>query len=384
VLATAAWCLQPAPGTWRRQFVLGLAWGAAFLIKFNSLALAPICLVGAFAAAPRWRRAAAFAAGVALIVGAFLVTFHRPTVGTWSLNLGVGWHRMCNLDALEVDVDAAAGPQTRLGHVLLLDLPHVAPGEFAFRHVRIVPRHERKPYLDRWQQLLDMPDARAIDACYRAAAIPEGGAPDLRQPDSFYRLYHLLGLHRAERLLNAIWWENVCHAPGRYVRGLAARLLDGAHFARHYQPYLPLLPVESPERGGFAPVLHLGNSTQELVDVEVSRHCRPGPARLLGSLALLPRVPMVLLWLLLLAGAVRHALALARRRGRAPVSWFALGTWCSLLGLLVFSALTLSFRVKELVAALPLVALGVAVLFRAPAPPLAAEPGESARTPAPP
>jgi hypothetical protein len=373
VIAATAHCVaRTARSGIRGHALLGACLGAAFLTKFNSLALAPFALAAVLAGAIPWRqrvrRALAVGGGFGAVLAVFLVAFHRPSTGTWSLNRGVGWHRMCNLATLGVRVHPEAGPATALAHRIVLDLPPVAPGAGPFRHVRAVPAAVRQPFVARWDALLDEPQQLASAAPVRHGDTAEGTV-DLRDPTAFCRLYHFLGLRATERLLAEVYVEALRRDPADAWSGFAVRLDDGARLWRHYVSYLPT--SASHATGAFAgarrSVLRLADAPAPVVQREVAPHAWEGGAAVLGALALLPRIPASIVWAALAAGLLRHVLV--RRPGTSTAAWLAFGCLASAIALVLFSALALSFRLKELIAALPLIAIGLALPF-APARPL--------------
>jgi hypothetical protein len=377
VLAACAHCLTSTtrPGT-RPHALLGVCLGAAFVTKFNSVALTPLALAAVLAGATSMRqraqRSLALVGGFGAVLALFLSAFHRPTTGTWSLNLGVGWHRMCNLTSLGVHVEPDAGPATRLAHRIALELPAVPVGAGAFAHLHAVPREVRRPYLERWRPLLDDPGASADDTSCTTA--PRAAPPlDLRDGAAFCRLYHFLGLEPAERLLGAVYVEALRRDPGDVWRGVLTRLDDGVRLERQYEPYLPVAcgGASRTFAGPRAAVLRLGDAPREDVHRAMAPHVWADGAAVLGALGWLPRLPTELVWAALAAGVLRHAFW--RRGGSRAGAWLALGCLTSVVALQLFSLLTLTFRVKELIAVMPLLALGLALPFartarRSPAP----------------
>ncbi len=365
-ISIAIWMLE------RPTRAVSARWGAllgaslmlAFLVKFNAIALTPLLLVP-FAARGRsllakLRTVSVAGLGAATVLFLFLSGFHRPATGTWTLNAGDGWYRMANLEWLGIEVLPTAGPASSLCLALLDEMPPVVPSEQPFR---------------RWKG----PGPGWTDGEFEAFAsahakrsspsAPLNAVRDVRKAENVTSLYVNLGLARGEKLLRAVNRETIANDPAAFASAAAKLIPSGLQTERHYVPFMPIRGLEDewidatdgvPLRR-VRSILRLGNTDRpEYAAAIAGASWRPGLIAA-SHIGVLRHVPSWAWVGLILAGCVLGAVR-AVRAGRAdPCAMASLLLVCAIACLHLVSALTLSFRSKELILCLPWMVVAAAV-----------------------
>lgn len=364
----------------------GALFAAGYVTKFNHLAAAPLLLAplldtGLPALRTRVRALLRPLAAGVLLLAVFLLGFHRPTTGTFHLNLEHGWIYL-NHVLRRADIPPAPdnGPATRTYLVLARELPEVRPGCHIWASLDAIPARERAPHRERWGALLAGRNHAAVAAEFEPLAGAPLPAEDYLLPRRFCPLYQHLGLLETEELLADVLWEGIRRHPDRYLAGVLRESAAALDPAGSYWPYLPVPGVGgAPERFDRSPTDLLGPRAAYRYVANWQGHDEsyrllagdlwaPG-ARCFALLAFFRHVPALLLWPLVLAGLVPAALALVRRRALPAAARLHLLVLAALLGLLSAAAVLLTFRPKELLAVQPLlyVAAGLSLALCAAA-----------------
>lgn len=347
-------------------FLAGISFALAYLVKFNSIVYLVVFLaiLGDRLASGRQRLGLGFAAGLgaALFLVGYAHFFHRPTTGTYRLNMEHGWIHMERLLMAGIPVEMTSGPHSRRYLVLSRRLPPPTQrfGNI-FQHVDQVPTPERALAEPLWQA--------AQDERWLAEQYRELGSPptDYR---AFMRMYYHLGLARSEALLLGVFREGLKAHPGRYLKDLNLKFHDVIYYRRHYTPLLPHFvfgpPQLSPWYFDGPGCMGVGEGDPRLeppgswwLPVAPFSQCNEvytyGPPRIFkpGLMVLeifswLNLLPELLIWAVIAWGGFR--MVRARRRGEpwSPAAgWFAISV-IALLGTGLFAILVYCFRVKEL------------------------------------
>jgi hypothetical protein len=212
--------------------------------------------------------------------------------------------------------------------------------------------------------LLCARDDATVDAALAEFSTSLRPAGDYHDPIWFCRVYHYLGLVEAEDLLSAVYDEARQTHPIDYWRHVVQAVVDGLRYRTAYSPYLPtpanaVAFYQFADRGLFAQRAAVVEAVDSIYlrDADWAVHFwRPG-AEALQHLAILPACSEVLVWSTIAAGLVCGAWLLWRDRRHRPAFVLHALVTAAVLGMIVFSALVLVFRSKELIAAHPLIVI---------------------------
>jgi hypothetical protein len=208
----------------------GLVFAAAYLVKFNSVFLLTCPALIVAADLRRSRRAIAGVGAAALVFVAtysvFLVVYHRPSTGTYSISYDKAW---VLLEKARMFVpDRVLLPETGIATKRLIVLNDVLP-EVEHRgpigHIDFVSDEVRAPYREKYLDLFHA-DHDVLDAYLRSIAIPRPFDFDKAfLPSAYY-----LDLAESNRLGIAVFREQVAAYWQQYlwdiVRRSARQLID--------------------------------------------------------------------------------------------------------------------------------------------------------------
>jgi hypothetical protein len=196
----------------------------------------------------------------------------------------------------------------------------------------------------------------------------------VRKAENIASLYLHLGLARAEKLLRAVNREAICNEPIAFASAIAKLVPGGFHVHRHYVPFMPIRGLEDEwidatdgvALGRVRSILRLGNTDRpEYAAAVAEASWRPGLITA-SHIGVLRRVPSWTWCAMILAGCVLGVVRTVRAGRLDPCATTSLLLVCAILCLHAMSALTLSFRSKELILCLPwmLVASAMAFVWR--------------------
>jgi len=209
------------------------AWAFAWtiLIKFLTVALLPIYLF-LFALEKRpwkgkWLCLGAMAMVIFAQINIFIHVYHYPSTGTRALTSIVGWTLDTKL-ALFLPEGAQlsdAGPWSKRYSILVSEMPLTMPGGAAevgryelFGHVNAVPHEVRKPFQERYRELLSKSDSELQSLVSEKQT--------LRGLKAYNLSYIFLGLPETDGLLKKVFWENVGKYPVVYLRHVLRSIKD--------------------------------------------------------------------------------------------------------------------------------------------------------------
>ena len=331
-------------------FVLGI------LAKFNAVLLVGLPVV--FLVTDPSSRVERIRLGVLSLVtalglyGAFVVLYHAPSTGTYSLSYGVGHALYVRLERNPVPLFRPEnGIASMKFAILTRGLPPEAPsccGPTLFSHVNWVPEEERRPYRERYLPLLRSNDEGAVKQIYAAVRDRPAGA--------WTSIYYYLGLREGDDLLRAVFFESVRARPGVYLAGAWRFFLD--IFVERQEVLVPVVDPQlgadpplnvladprnlEPLRFGFVRISSSEYRSRELAYKGSPAIWLPG-ARLVSGLLSVTSVPTLLLWAVIGIGA---ALSL-RGTGADPGS----ARWGPLLVLAImlayFAGWSLLFNIRN-------------------------------------
>lgn len=355
--------------------VLGIA---GYLTKYNFLPLLVFCLIPVFDAGLQWksrlRMLGTSCVGGAMLLVLFITTFHYPTTGSIRLNREHGWIHILKLKEAGIPLLPTNGIATEKYIILAEALPPLGTaGPGPWKAIHEIPATVRAPFRARWRALLETNDATYVRAAFDAVGASEGRRTSYYDPDTFYPIYHYLGLKEGEKLLRAVFFEGVRGYSRKYLSNVWTALAQSTDFSDQYRPYLPVPGVYEtpgffwssppqllPPRPRVFKAVDWPIAQPKDVDYLVARIWRPG-ARLFSFLAFIKYVPISCFWIVMLAGFVVVPVFVARHGRLRPVEILFILTAAALLGEMSFAAVFLVFRSKELILCQPLIYLMMGV-----------------------
>jgi hypothetical protein len=217
------------------------AWAFAWtvLIKFLTVVLLPVYLVLFILEKREWKGKWLCFTAMAIVIFAqvniFIYAYHYPSTGTRALTSIVGWTLDTKLSFFlpEKNHLSEAGPWSKRYSILVSEMPLSMPaGEAAvdvydlFEHVDAVPHEVRKPFQERYRELLSKSDSEL-------QSIIEG-KQTLRGLKSYFLSYIFLGLPETDSLLKNVFLENVGKYPLEYLSHVLRSIKDSFFIETSY------------------------------------------------------------------------------------------------------------------------------------------------------
>jgi hypothetical protein len=339
----------------------GLVFTASYLVKFNSVFLLTCPALIAAADVRRSRKAIGAigtgAATAAAAYGLFLVGYHQPSTGTYSISYDKGW---VLLEKVMMFVpDKVLLPETGINtkrlivlNTLLPKVEHRGP----IGHIDFVDDEIRAPFREKYLYLFHADDA-VLDAYLRDIVIPRPFDFD----KAFLPSAYFLDLEESNRLAVAVFREQVAAHWRSFLADIVRRS------ARQFvDPNTGLHPA-NPMVFNASEISRLGwgFARLEIDSKEMRRRCYwyqqpvvwiPG-AKFFLLLAALEAYPALWVSLLIGLGCVFAVVSWRRSGELQPWIFAQLALTLSCLVFLVASNTVYHFRWKELHAILPVLAL---------------------------
>jgi hypothetical protein len=343
----------------------GFVFAWCILVKFNA---APIAFVAVAAVLfdsltliRKTQALLAFSLALAVVMVPYVALHHRPSTGTSKLTEDAAWVLLTRIETAYGNVlDPSNGLDTRrwlaLSRVLPRSYEFAGPGMFS--HVDAVPQTVRAPYRARFGHLLTAPDT-SLQPILSNSELPQGFVVGLSPiPVAYY-----LGLPESDGLGVKVALEAVRAQPARYASVVRS---DFVHALRSWPRYAPF-PESVAMLDQFSVTvqqrLSLGyvrvNQRPDFPSVPFSYTTPilwwPGVQAIDVLLANAPSMDgfLVLAAIALLWAVVR--VAWFRDPDARAVTILLLSTL--VLGMVVFSVTTLSFRWKEARLLIPIVSI---------------------------
>ena len=334
------------------------------LVKFNAAVLGGMYLLPLLAERRRALTKIVFVAGCLLLaavnVVVYVSTFHQPTTGTRRLTADSGWVLLTRTQqVLNNELSPSNGPNTKRWLVLASMLPknYGVAGPQMFWHVNAVADDVRAPYRALFDAITSS-DERSIDARLRDRRLPEGFSVGM----SVIPVCYYVGLLEGSDLGTAVAFEAVVANPRPFlstlvhdVRYVLQTPTQGGLFPLTQNMHVYGLKNGERLPGGWISFEQQAVASMNPYSYHEAIFWEPG-LHLFAQLAewwVPPRWPAALIVFVVAITSLRVGLA---RRFDAQ-SAITLMAGISLVLLILASCLTLQFRWKELILAMPSVAL---------------------------
>lgn len=200
------------------------AWAFAWtvLMKFLTVVLLPVYLILFILERRKWKGKWICFAAMGIIFFAqlniFIYCYHYPSTGTKALTRIVGWtlDRKISFFLPEGHHLSESGPWSKRYCILISEMPLAMPEGTSeigfyeiFGHVDGVPQAIRKPYQERYRELLAKSDSELQTII--------NTKQNLRGLNSFFLSYIFLGLSETDSLLEKVFFEAVASYPKEYL-----------------------------------------------------------------------------------------------------------------------------------------------------------------------
>lgn len=367
--------------------VSGFVFAAGLLTKFNFLPTVLLFLLILIDAQLSLRdriKSLIFSLTCAFIfLFLFLLTYHYPSTKTFRLTMDKGWVFMEKLFMAGISIDANDGPASKKYIILTGDLPvEKACCGNLYSSLDYVADDIRKPYRDKYLDLIFSNDINRLDKEV------ERRNRALGDHKSFQKIYYYIGLEEGEKVTTQVFFESVLNNPKRYVVNVFNSFVQSLDFYGSYNPYAPIFETTNP----FIPKLYSSRHNcsviklnDERVDLQTAGQrdaikkildiCDPhaktfgggiwraGPY-VLYFLSWPQLIPPIIFWVLSFLNLIAIAFTFLSQKVIEFQHLFFSFCVLILLGLMLFSSIVFTFRVKELILAQPLVNIIMAISIK--------------------
>jgi hypothetical protein len=220
------------------------AWAFAWtvLMKFLTVVLLPVYPILFILERRQWKGKWLCFAAMGILFFAqlniFIYFYHYPSTGAKAFTKIVGWtlHRKMSFFLPEGRHLSESGPWSKRYCILISEMPNNVSEQDSkiigvhelFSHVDAVPRAIRKPYLDRYRELLAKSDSE-LRTIIQTKQYGRGIKPAM-----FMASYYYLGLSETDSLLEKVFFEVVASYPKEYFMEVVKGIKDAFFIETSY------------------------------------------------------------------------------------------------------------------------------------------------------
>jgi hypothetical protein len=331
------------------------------LVKFLTVVMLPIyLLLFILEMKKKWKSKWLCFASMCVIfvtqVTFFIYFYHFPSTGTKALTHDVGWILNLKINScLPVEYHfSKSGPWSKRFCILLSEMPGKSSDidvHATYRHIDSVPRSIRKPYQERYRELLTKSDSELQQIIQTNQYVK-----DLEQNFLIANFY--LGLPETDDLLKKVFLETVLSYPKEYLSNVIRGIKESFFIKTSYHIAIIHKPFSSNLDHPFQ--LNINDIVQNLplgyALFNVSRHIRcmyDEPIFLKAGLNFFTSwgefvyIPTIIKWLLIVLAIVLLCIEYRKDKKLEPaILYLSMGVLAIFL-LIFLSNLIFTFRDKE-------------------------------------
>ncbi len=331
------------------------------LVKLLTVILLPVYLILFILEGKKWKArwlcSAAMSAVFIIQFIFFMAFYHFPSTGTIALTHDVGWILSLKINSFLPPGHhfSESGPWSKRYCILISEMPGTAtelPIHDTFWHIDSVPKSVRKPYQERYRELLTKSDFE-LQNIISAMKNVRNIEVNILLSDYY------LGLSETDHLMEKVFLEAVASYPSEYVSNVIAGIKESFFIETSYYIAIIHKPFSSNQDHPFQ--LNMNDTIRELswgyalFKVSPSIRCMyDEPIFLKAGLQYFTfwgeyvYIPTIIKWLIIVLAMVLACVDYGKDKNRkSTILYLSMGSLVILL-VIVLSNVIFQFRDKEL------------------------------------